>query len=325
MSPSVALDSDTLRGALAAVEPALQDAVIRPVPNWGGFVNRSFEVRSGARRLFLKLASDPAIRAGLRRWREWGERLETLYGAPRTLAWVTIPGTPFAGLLSQWVDGSPPETLTRELVERVAPILDRLHHDPTLQAGLAGSFPPSTCADRYRDTLHDRFVEDLKGIARSPPPFLDPERLRWMEAKASELHTLISSERAFDETAGSPVHGDPWLDNLIVRRDGSVHLVDWDELAPGDPVEDWAILLGPGRRDLGIAIERRHLLPRPLTGAEEARLGLWSRATALDWVIDPLADWVEADPETDHGRAVRRANERLHEEAFARYTARYPV
>jgi len=325
MTGRVALDPERLRAALASVgDAALADARIEAVPNWGGFVNRSFEVRAGAARFFLKLTSDADVRAGLGRWHDRRERLETLYGAPRALAWVHVEGTPFAGLLLEWVEGTTPKMLTPGLVGRVGPLLDRLHADGTLREGLAEVFDASrSCAERYRESFHDRFVEDLKGIASDPPPFVDRERLHWMETEAARLHRMVSASRAFEGPADAPVHGDPWLDNLIAGGDRGIRVVDWDELALGDPVHDWAVFLGPGRRDLRTAVERMHLVSRPLTDAERERLRLLARATSLDWVIDPLADWVDADPESAHGRAVRRANEPLHEEAFARYSARH--
>jgi len=287
-------------------------------------MNRSFEVRAGARRWFLKLASDPSIRAGLGRWHRWGERLETRYRAPRALAWVDVEGTPFAGILFEWIEGSPPRRAGRDLFVRVATVLARLHDDETLRRDLSVAFDPSrTCAALFRDTLHERFVEDLKGIAAQPPPFVDEDRLRLLGDQAAELDRLVSSCRAFDEPADAPTHGDPWLDNLIVTADSSVRVVDWDDLGLGDPVLDWAILLGPGRRDRRVAIERSDLIPRALSGAELTRLRVWSRATALDWVIDPLADWVDADPATPHGRALKRVNRRVHEAALARYVKRY--
>jgi hypothetical protein len=51
-----------------------------------------------------------------------------------------------------------------------------------------------------------------------------------------------------------------------------------------------------------------------------------SAGSLLDWVIDPLADWIEAGVVgPDHVSAVREEKERIHGEALELYRAVYPV
>ncbi|MEZ4587602.1 MAG: hypothetical protein R2909_14495 [Gemmatimonadales bacterium] len=40
-------------------------------------------------------------------------------------------------------------------------------------------------------------------------------------------------------------------------------------------------------------------------------------------MIDPLADWVEAEREPEHGEQVRAANRPIHERALRLYRERY--
>jgi hypothetical protein len=53
------------------------------------------------------------------------------------------------------------------------------------------------------------------------------------------------------------------------------------------------------------------------------RLRLWARATLLDWVIDPLSDWVGAASEPEQGAAIRAANEVVHANALGLYLELY--
>ncbi|HEX9871356.1 MAG TPA: phosphotransferase, partial [Candidatus Tectomicrobia bacterium] len=116
-----------------------------------------------------------------------------------------------------------------------------------------------------------------------------------------------------------PVHGDLWLNNTLVDSAGRWYLLDWDGLSLGDPVADWAMLFGPSRERPQPATEGVVLSHTILSPAERQRLSVYARASLLDWVIDPLADWVQAGSEPEHGAQVRMANERTHDGAWQLY------
>jgi hypothetical protein len=44
---------------------------------------------------------------------------------------------------------------------------------------------------------------------------------------------------------------------------------------------------------------------------------------ALDWILDPLSDWVAARDEPESFQAIKPANERVHKLAVANYAALY--
>ncbi|MGH7636209.1 MAG: phosphotransferase, partial [Gemmatimonadaceae bacterium] len=179
-----------------------------------------------------------------------------------------------------------------------------------------------TAHSAYLHSFHERFTEDLRGIRESRPPFVEPGLLRWLEDEVGVLSQLIESCAAFGEALTKPVHGDLWLNNILWESRSTWHLVDWDDLRIGDPAADLAALIGPTADD-----------PRPLkmlgqaegglTSAERERLPYLGRATLLDWVIDPVADWIEARVSPPHERDIRAAKEGIHKRALSCYRALY--
>lgn len=293
------------------------------VLNWGGFVNRSFQVADGRTRLHLKLARDPGIRDALRRF--WGirEMMADRYHAPRALAWIDVPGTEYAGILSPWIDGAAPVSLDDRLAAEVVRTMDRLHGDGELAAHLPAPAVARTCADVYRDSYHARFVPDLEFVTAQRPPFVSPDLVEWMRGEALALEAAVAAEPAFAEPADAPAHGDLWLNNLLVTPRGEWYVLDWDDLALGDPALDWCMLFGPAPGDLRAATERA--LPPSVTADANARrrLHLYARASLLDWIIDPLADWIDAPESPEHLEEVRAEKERIHRAALESYRTRY--
>jgi hypothetical protein len=294
---------------------------VTPILNWGGFVNRSFKVTDGRVAYHVKLATEPETLSGLERWRSLDERLSRDYHAPAMRGWLDLPNV--AGPIFQWIDGATPNRLAEGPLAEVSAVISRLHLDADLAADLLRwGDPAGTCAEAYASTYHERFIEDLELIRTAPPPFIGAHGVDWMDREAQDLREMVQASAAFQEPAGAPTHGDPWLDNLLVTPERAWYLLDWDGLALGDPVMDWTMLLGPTRSD-----------PRPITDAraaripladeERGRIPLYARASLLDWIIDPLADWVEAEHEPMHGNVIRESNRRVHEQARAAYRKIY--
>jgi hypothetical protein len=104
---------------------------------------------------------------------------------------------------------------------------------------------------------------------------------------------------------------------------GEWYVLDWDDLQLGDPALDWCMLFGPAPADLRTVMERT--LPPSITigAGVHARLRLYARASLLDWIIDPLADWIDAPESPEHLEEVRAEKERIHRAALEAYRARY--
>jgi aminoglycoside phosphotransferase (APT) family kinase protein len=170
---------------------------------------------------------------------------------------------------------------------------------------------------------HDRFTEDLAFVAGDPPPFVSGDRLAWMQQEAAALETRVRELPAFAEPAVSAIHNDLWVNNVLIDGEGQWHLLDWDGLALGDPLIDWVMLFGPTRDIPRAATEDVIRAHTPLSAAERERLAIYLRASQLDWVLDPLADWVQAAHEPEHGAQVRAANEQVHRLALEVYLTRF--
>jgi hypothetical protein len=295
------------------LDPARLDVTY--VLNWGGFVNHSFRVGDGRTELHVKLAVTEETRSGLERWYDLHRALRE-YHAPPVLARFEAGGA--TGLVFPALTGSTPPC-TPEVVGTTLGVLRRLWADEELASHLPG--PPRTAADVYFDSYHDRFTEDLRHIASETPPFLTRTHLELMEGEVAKLAETVESHPAFQEELSSPVHGDLWLGNVLWNDPSSWHLLDWDDLQIGDPAMDLATLTGPTAHD-----------PRPLKGVGmpgieeprlEQRLEVLGRASLLDWVIDPLADWIEARAVPEVEARVREEKHRVHARAMELYRTLY--
>ncbi|HET7460525.1 MAG TPA: phosphotransferase [Longimicrobium sp.] len=324
------MSEDVLEPAIAAALAARAGALgldaarlkIRYVLNWGGFVNRSYHVTDGTRRLHLKLAGEPEYMDGLRAWRGVADVLTARYHAPRMVGWLHIPGMSLEGPLFEQIEGATAEARTPGLLAAVAPLLARLHGDAELAARLAADHPPRRCRDTFTGTFIRRFREDLEHVRSDPPPFVSGTLLDWMERETDAMEREAATRPEFAEPADAPVHADLWLGNLLEGAHGRVWLLDWDDLMLGDPALDWATLLGPTRADVSLS-GHATLPPQALAPGVAERLPLYARATLLDWVLDPLADWIEAATAPEHASEVRAEKERIHRAALAVYRATY--
>lgn len=283
---------------------------VEPVLNRGGFVNAHYRVEDGRIRRHLKLADDPG---GLLAWRRVAPRLEARYRAPRMLDWVDLGSC--AGALFEWIPGRAARFLDSpdELANAVA-LLDDLHGD----AGLAASLP----ARGARESVLERFVGCMEAdLSESGDRYpVSPDVLGWMRREVSAVRRAIEEESAFDHVEAVPIHGDPWEENVLVEPSGRWFVLDWDDLALGDPALDLALSLGP--------LVREGRDPAPWFRDRDqdflTRFALCSRAALLEEVVDPLADWVEAARFPEFLEEVRASSWTLHRRAMERYLRTVP-
>jgi aminoglycoside phosphotransferase (APT) family kinase protein len=290
------------------------------VLNWGGFVNHSFSVQDGESRYHLKLTNDPDSVAKLQRWHTMRDGLERRYRAPRVMDWLDFPEIGFAGLVQQQIDGR--NATFREssaLVDQLIELVGRLHKDADLASLLGESGPPKTCFDHFVETYIERFDADLEAIAGRELPFVSPALREWMRDETGSLREAAYSEPAFHVQATAPVHSDLNEGNVLVALN-DWFVLDWDDLALGDPAVEFAVLLWP------VVFEGGHWNEFSIPDADDAfrkRIELCFRAQVLDEVIDPLADYVAADAVPSRQAEVRRVKKQGHEKGLERYRSKW--
>jgi thiamine kinase-like enzyme len=299
---------------------------VEPVLNWGGFVNQSFRIgdHRGRPRFHLKLSAEPGSVAGLERWFRLHRELSERYRAPTALSWITIQGTAHQGILFRHLEGTTLDRWSDDLRRELMVGIGRLHRDRDLRAQLDSSGAPPSCAEGYLADFHQRFTEDLAFVARHPPDFATTAARDWMRDEAERLRRMVTGSTAFAQPAGSPIHGDLWPNNVLVSPRGDWHLLDWDDLRLGDPLLDMAKLLDNGS-SADPSPPDPSLIDDAGDQAHRDRLDLYARAILLDSVIDPLADYVDADQFPDRAAEVRAVKRREHLTALTRYRERYPA
>lgn len=249
--------------------------------NHAGAGKLSFEVSRGADHLWVRVAADADEDAALQRWAEHATRLAEEYAGPPVLDVLRVEERttlvfPFLPSVDRRI---PPE--------EVLALLDRLHDDADLADALG---PPVTARESFTRLWLERFRVDLEVVEG----YVAPDVLAWMITETELLAALLEGH-VFDVWVHAPVHGDPWHENIHAGPD-RWWLLDWEDLAVGDPVIDEAIV-APGRGG-----SPRHPVAH--------------RAVMLDAVVDGAADWVEnRDP------AVRAAKEAAYLAAIEAYEA----
>jgi hypothetical protein len=293
------------------------------VLNWGGFVAASYTLSDGVKTLHLKLVRTDEERATLRRWEAVKVRLEGDYHAPRMIGWLDVDGSDYSGPIFEHICG---ETLDlnrySSLFEPIAGVLERLHSDEELAKELQGDWAGRTHLDAFRSRFVEMFREDLSIIKRSLPPFVSRETYEWMASETGKLDRIARESRAFGGRAVTPTHGDVWENNILVTTNRDWFLLDWDDLSLGDPAMDYATLAWPlahGR----IAVDWM-TLPIPKTDERFAeRMAIYQRAIMLDWVVDVLADWIEAEQVPSHCEIVRAQKHKDYLTYLAMYREKY--
>jgi hypothetical protein len=287
------------------------------VLNAGGFVNHSFRITDDRNCYHLKVATNTHSREGLLRWQRLSSLLES-YRAPAVVQWIDLGSA--GGLLFRSVGGSPP-ALDGQVLSTTWRVMRELNNDKGVAAVLrAGLY--RTAQDVYHETYHDRFAEDLLSIRDAKPPFVTPVALEWMRNEVNTMAQLVSNTDAFHAIADRPVHGDLWLNNILWQTAEDWHIVDWDDVGLGDPMMDLAMLTGPSTDDLA-PLKMFDEAGEALSANERERLLIYGRASLLDWIIDPLADWVEAEIAPEYLEEVRLEKEQVHRSALALYNELY--
>ncbi|MFF9819020.1 phosphotransferase [Streptomyces sp. NPDC014006] len=238
--------------------------VVEVHPLKGGAANSSFRLHTDDGRRYVLTALDnhnPASAADLARTSRTLARLglPTVHVVPTADGQDLIADAERCFLLKQWIEGEVCDPLPAEHLPAAGELLARLHSLPTNALDL----PAGT---RRLSGAHRAAITD----------FPDQDFARWLNGH------LATIDRHEAEHRRAPVvtHGDLFADNLIVRPDGTLAIIDWETASLDDPLLDLGMAaVGLARNDEGtLNAERLALLIdgytrlRPLTAEDHAEL-----------------------------------------------------
>ena len=255
------------------------------------------------------------------RWLAVHDILESRHNAPRVIDTVDLPDVHATGLIFEHIKGVHPTS--RAATDRLLCSARRLHADEELAIRLG--FPKdTTTVGQYIEDLHIRMLDKDIGIIRaaSPNSMVDDPLLAWMEHETRELSRTAKNSTAFEVDARWPTHGDLYEGNSLLTDDGAWYVFDWDDLALGDPVADYIIILpDSARRDpdndwCSYGVEATD------DGFDD-RMPFYARASLPYKVVDGLAEYLGLDASGPLLSATSREKREAFETGLARYRERY--
>jgi len=201
-----------------AVEAILRSGVVTAASQPGGFSPGTADrvVTADGRRAFVK-----AVGAGL------NTRSVEMARAELRITAAMPAAAPVPRLLGSFDDGQWVALVLEDIAgvhPRTPWVEDELAATASALAELAETLTPSPVPDAPR--VADLLAADLAGwarIAAEPPADLDP----WAAAHLDLLIAAAERGLAAIATGDTLTHGDVRSDNLLIRPDGSVVVVDW--------------------------------------------------------------------------------------------------
>ena len=199
----------------------------------------------------------------------------------------------------------------------------RLHADEELATKLGFSQGPTTVGQYFEGQHICRLETDIKIIRDTAPPSIaDDGFLKWIKDETEDLKRTVRSSAAFAVQARWPTHGDLYEGNTLLTDDGRWYVFDWDDLALGDPVADYIIVLRKSARRDPDFDWRRYEVEATDEGFGE-RMRFYARASLLYEIVDGLAEHLGLDASNPLLSAVSQEKREAFESGLALYRERY--
>ena len=266
---AVAIDADLARRLIAAQFPRYRELPVAAVVP-GGHDNRTFRVGDS---LCARLPSASRYAPRLLIEHAWLPRLAG--HLPLPIPHLVALGTPGAGYpwhwtLNRWIPGKP---ATRANIRDLSDFARRLASFLTALQGVDTASAPAPGPENFHRG------GDLSTYAAETDRLLG--RWRGSIDHHAALETWLLALESHWQADPVWVHGDIAPGNLLVR-DGQLHaVIDFGQLAAGDPACDltvaWTLLDQPSR-----AVFRARLQPDDLTWQRARGWALWKQLLALD-------------------------------------------
>jgi Ser/Thr protein kinase RdoA (MazF antagonist) len=223
------------------------DAPVAVAPLPARSNNRSFRLTVGKERYVLKLIHPQRAAAVAHELAILPYLHERGFPVPGVLAiGRDLPGVPGTAVLRSYLTGTPAseqwDALTPEaragLLAAMGTLLANIHCIPVGEVRVFWQFPEDTVhvsADWATNFVHKKVVSDLGVLLPSGAlkDDISQEMLGILPQWAKEL--------ARTPVTLAPLHGDLYLDNLLVADDGTIGgLLDWEAARLGDPLWELA-------------------------------------------------------------------------------------
>ncbi|MFD5491791.1 phosphotransferase [Streptomyces sp. GDS52] len=260
---------------LAVVADRYRLTGVSVVPLSGGAANSSFRLASDQGEYVLTSLDnhDEASASTLARHTRALHRL----GVPTSEVVPAADGSLIAPIgdrllmVKKWIEGTVQQPLPHTLLTEVGELLARIHILAPEAEGLDGV----PVGSRRLSSEH------LAEI----PAFDDREFARWLTSRLDR----VRAAEADNLRAPCLIHGDLFDDNIIVRDDGGLSVLDWETVSLDDPLLDLGMAaVGLAQDEAGLlATDRLHTLldgyekRRPFTATDRALLPLEIEHAAL--------------------------------------------
>lgn len=217
---------------------------VRLTPLAGGAANSSFRLSSASGQFVLTILDNhdwpSAQRLAAHTQAVFRLGVPTTEVAPSVEGALITPMGDRPAILKKWISGEVQEPLPASLLPDAGRILAQLHalspHPPGLE-----DIPTGT---RRLSSTHMAEI----------PRFADRDFAIWL----SSWLDRVQSVEAGRERRSTVVHGDLFADNVVVRQDGHLSVLDWETISLDDP------LLDLGMAAVGLAQEAGILVPARL-------------------------------------------------------------
>jgi homoserine kinase type II len=172
-------------------------------------------------------------------------------------------------MLKRWIPGQVLDRLPDDLLPTAGELLAELHRLPPAQV------PDLPVGTRRLSSEHHAAITT----------FPDQEFARWLTERLADVH-----DREADLADGGQVisHGDVFSDNLIVRPDRRLAIIDWETISLDSPLLDLGMtVLGLAKDDGRLSPHRANLIvkgyvvTRPLSAEELRTLAVHIEHAAL--------------------------------------------
>lgn len=243
-------------------------------PLSGGAANSSFRLNAGETQYVLTALDnhDEHTASALVRHTQALHHL----GLPTSKIVPAVDGslvTPIEGrllVLKEWISGSIQQPLAVALLPEAGEFLARLHALPPQTEGME-DVPVGT-----RRLSEEHFA--------AVPSFTDQTFAAWLTDRLER----IRAAEVGDQREPRLVHGDLFDDNIVVRDDGHLSVLDWETISLDDPLLDLGMAaVGLAQDDAGLLSGER--LEALVSGYEKARPLTMSERAALHLEIEHAA------------------------------------